>query len=162
MSRQATAVHEAGHAVIGRVLGMVCGEATIVPDNADEMGHAHPENPLHRWKRGDGSRKQLADDFCISLYAGAEAEKLILGGEDVGDGVDNERATHCLCALGIPGAAFVGDDAWERYEDRLHQKAATLVRAHRSKIEIVAGALLQRGTLSSEEIDALVGAESVG
>ena len=27
-----TAYHEAGHAVTGRVLGLVCGDATIVPD----------------------------------------------------------------------------------------------------------------------------------
>ena len=27
-----TAIHEAGHAVIGRVLGLTCGEVTIVPD----------------------------------------------------------------------------------------------------------------------------------
>jgi hypothetical protein len=25
-------VHEAGHAVVGRVLGLTCGRATIVPD----------------------------------------------------------------------------------------------------------------------------------
>jgi ATP-dependent Zn protease len=31
-----TAIHEAGHAVVGRVLGTTCGEATIVPDY-DEM-----------------------------------------------------------------------------------------------------------------------------
>jgi len=30
--RRPTAYHEAGHAVIGRVLGMTCGGATIVPD----------------------------------------------------------------------------------------------------------------------------------
>jgi len=29
-----TAIHEAGHAVVGRVLGMTCGEATIVPSVA--------------------------------------------------------------------------------------------------------------------------------
>jgi len=32
-----TAFHEAGHAVIGRVLGMACGQVTIVPDH-DSLG----------------------------------------------------------------------------------------------------------------------------
>ena len=35
--REHTAVHEAGHAVIGRVLGIPCGHATIL---ADETGLA--------------------------------------------------------------------------------------------------------------------------
>jgi hypothetical protein len=38
---RATAYHEAGHAVIGRVLGMTCGGVTIVPDYEDRAaGHA--------------------------------------------------------------------------------------------------------------------------
>jgi hypothetical protein len=36
-----TAIHEAGHAVIGRVLKQVCGGASIVPNEAEgEAGHA--------------------------------------------------------------------------------------------------------------------------
>jgi ATP-dependent Zn protease len=154
--RQATAYHEAGHAVIGRVLGLVCGEVTVVPNIEDSVGHAHVENPIHRWERGDGSRTELADSFCISLYAGAEAEKTILGSNDVGDGPDCDRATACLKIIGVRGAAFVGDDVWERHEDRLRQKAARLVRLHRHQIEIVAQALLECGTLQAEEIDALL------
>ena len=38
------AVHEAGHAVIGRVLGMECGPVTIVPDD-DSLGHSITFDP---------------------------------------------------------------------------------------------------------------------
>jgi hypothetical protein len=52
---KATAYHEAGHAVIGRVLTLSCGRATIKPDRA-EAGHALTDDPhscLHEWeKRG--------------------------------------------------------------------------------------------------------------
>ena len=36
-----TAYHEAAHAVIGRVLGLVCGEVTLA--SPDGLGHAHVE-----------------------------------------------------------------------------------------------------------------------
>jgi hypothetical protein len=38
------AVHEAGHAVIGRVTGMSCGKATIIADH-DSAGHAVVKDP---------------------------------------------------------------------------------------------------------------------
>jgi ATP-dependent Zn protease len=40
-----SAYHEAGHAVIGRVLGLVCGSVTIVPDAAG-FGCATSKSPL--------------------------------------------------------------------------------------------------------------------
>jgi hypothetical protein len=63
--KRATAYHEAGHAVIGRVLRLACGQASIVGETEDNLGHAEIENPLLTWKRGDGRRKLLAEAFCI-------------------------------------------------------------------------------------------------
>jgi len=41
-----TAVHEAGHAVVGRVLGLPCREATIVANvNLREAGYSITANP---------------------------------------------------------------------------------------------------------------------
>ena len=40
-----TAVHEAGHAVVGRALGLLCGQATCGPDVEGEAGHAITANP---------------------------------------------------------------------------------------------------------------------
>ena len=39
------ATHEAGHAVIGRVLEITCWKVTIVPDE-DTLGHCAMSNPL--------------------------------------------------------------------------------------------------------------------
>lgn len=45
--RYAAAIYEAGHAVIGRVLGLACGEATIEPSTDSEiLGYAVITNPL--------------------------------------------------------------------------------------------------------------------
>ena len=50
---QHTAVHEAGHAVIARVLDMACGGATIVADEDEgSAGHAETFDPhvtAHAW-----------------------------------------------------------------------------------------------------------------
>jgi hypothetical protein len=86
MIRDRAAYREAAHAVIGRVLGLDCGEATIKPnaDNTGEAtyGYAAVSNPLHHWTRGDGPKRKLADAFCIALYAGAEAEKTFFGNDE--------------------------------------------------------------------------------
>jgi hypothetical protein len=42
-----TAIHEAGHAVIGRVLGMVCGYATIIPNE----GRHKTNTQMPTWMR---------------------------------------------------------------------------------------------------------------
>ncbi len=50
---RSAAYHEAGHAVVGRMLGLCCGKVAIVVDG-DDLGYAIIENPLQRWERGDG------------------------------------------------------------------------------------------------------------
>ena len=69
------------------------------------LGHAVIQNPLCTWERWDGSRRNLADAFCIALYAGAEAERIIFGIEPFGDDTDQDRATNCLALIGVLGAS---------------------------------------------------------
>ena len=150
------AIHEAAHAVIGRGLGLVCGETSLT--SPDGLGHAHVER---RWKwreREYGAPKQLADAFCIALYAAVEAERAILGVADPdGDDEDQHRATRALCDVGgVRGASYVGDEVWERHEAKLRRKAASLVTQHRASIERVARVLIDRGRLEAAEIDALL------
>ena len=158
LKQRATACHEAGHAVIGRVIGLPCGKVTIVGDDEHELGHAIVADPIRTWERGDGPRKPLVEASCISLYAGAEAERVILGevGDPVGDGYDNEKATSLIMIIGVRGARYVGDDVWERYEARLRRRSNELVRLHQYRIERVATALEERGTLEGDEVDAIM------
>jgi ATP-dependent Zn protease len=87
-----TAVHEAGHAVIGRVLGMVCGHATIVPDD-DSLGHSIAADPwmiAHAWEQR-GKYRDMSSVFrgrILGFMAGAEAEAEILHRTAIGDGDD--------------------------------------------------------------------------
>jgi hypothetical protein len=63
-----TAVHEAGHAVIGRVLDMDCGPVTIVPDD-DSAGHSITFDPWVTYERWEERGKSRGDDMH-SIYIG--------------------------------------------------------------------------------------------
>ena len=151
-----TAHHEAGHAVIARVLGLSCGGASIISEEGHSRGHSVIDDPRFSWQRGDGPKRQAADAFCVALYAGYESEFACIDDFENGDHVDRERATGCLAWAGVRGARFVGDDIWDRHERRLREKAGRLVKDHRLTIERVAAALIERRTLDAGEIDVLM------
>ena len=73
-----TAVHEAGHAVIGRVLGMLCGPASVKMDH-DSAGHSIAAGPwavAGRWEAAGKQRKMSSiwRGRIMSFQAGAELD----------------------------------------------------------------------------------------
>lgn len=83
-----TAIHEAGHAVIGRVLGMVCGGACVVADG-DSAGHSICGDPWEiagEWDARERYREisLVFRGRILAFMAGAEAEVVIFG-ECAGD-----------------------------------------------------------------------------
>lgn len=147
---QHTAIHEAGHAVIGRVLTLPCREATIEPD-FDEgwAGYSHrgdywsvDREWLRRGKCRIGQHLPIA--HAITLMAGAEAEIELLGNCEGGDNDDRIQISRI-------------DGRIDFSETRLRKMTRTLVRRHRARIERVADALLAETTLSGPDLDKLVG-----
>lgn len=152
--REETAIHEAGHAVIARILGISSGEVTIEPTSDFSLGHAVFVDPRFSWQRGDGSKAKAANAFVTALFARAEAERLILGSEGDGDSEDCDRAVACLAWAGaVRGATFVGDDYFDQHQNSLRKKVAKLVKSNQSLIEKVAAALLERKKLTAVEVD---------
>jgi hypothetical protein len=152
-----TAIHEAGHAVIARVLTLACGQATIVPDfDEGEAGHSVTEDQwvcLHEWEKRGKVRDNpdaVWHGRMISSMAGAEAEVACLGSTQGSDGDDRYQ-------IELMAEELEGGGSWSRIEPRLRAMTRMLVRRHRVLIERVAAALLERKTLSREELDALVG-----
>ena len=74
----------------------------------------------------------------------------------MGDSADRSKGTSYLSEIGVPGARYVSDDIWQRYEARLRRKARDLVSRHRREIERVARELQKHKTLSAERVDALL------
>jgi ATP-dependent Zn protease len=165
-----TAFHEAGHAVIGRVLGLVCGSVTIVPD-AVGLGCAATKSPLatlDEWDARGRSRfngrdlRSVYRAYIMQLMAGREAAELCCGpgGSFIGDGDDIrqiEHLIHCTYDLDcsyfdLPRCDPIGDFNL----DRLRKATRGLCIRHREKIERVARTLVKHGTLSPEAIDTLM------
>jgi ATP-dependent Zn protease len=152
-----TAYHEAGHAVIGRVLTLACGGATIKPNYADATaGRAITEGPyacLYEWEKRGKVRDTAAvwHARIITLMAGAEAEQELLGSKALGD--SDDRLQIALMAEEMTRNA----PDWDKLEPRLRAMTMMLVRRHRARIERVAEALLARMTLSAKAINRLVG-----
>jgi ATP-dependent Zn protease len=152
-----TAIHEAGHAVIARVLTLVCGDATIVPDYDDgSAGCSITEDPWRcssEWEKR-GKVRDNPDAVwharIIAFMAGAEAEAGLLGSVQGGDGDDRYQ-------IELMAEELVNCRNWKKFETRLRAITRMLVHRHRVLIERVEVALLERKTLSREELDDLVG-----
>jgi hypothetical protein len=134
-----TATHEAAHAVIGRVLGLDAGGASVSGNTGSATVHA-------RYR--DGACGNLVRAYVIMSMAGAEAERVLLRHPRayIGDAGDRARQARWANVF----------DCWETEEPRLRRSARDLVRQHRETIEAVAAQLAARGELSGLEIDAMV------
>jgi ATP-dependent Zn protease len=156
---QHTAFHEAGHAVIGRVLSrMPCGLVTIKPIEQELAGKAISAGPdeliTHWWDVGKLHREMRSAmcDRIMTYMAGAEAEIVILGRCNGGDSYDRRQ----IGLLARDSSDFTLLEFFDRYEPRMRRQTRRLVRHHRDKIERVAKALLERETLQPDEVKALM------
>jgi ATP-dependent Zn protease len=154
--RYTTAVHEAGHVVIGRVLDLPCGSATIVPDRKrGTLGSAEVDTSEDAWFRWIDRGKErplyvLLRATIIVDMAGWEAEKELLGATSDGYAGDNESALFASMEM-----SDVASDPEQKKLRQLRRQTGWLVRKHREKIQRMADALMKRRTLSADEIDSL-------
>jgi hypothetical protein len=131
------AIHEAGHAVIGRVLGLQCGAADIVPIRGVRDGFSRVADP------GNDPSKIRAT--ILGSMAAAEAEKLFgcyVVGTDSGD-LKNIAALACRSGIRVDHVA-------------MRSTARRLVRHHQNTIKRVAMALLLNDRLTAEAIGRLL------
>jgi hypothetical protein len=161
MSKQATAYHEAGHAVVGRVLGLTCGGASIVPDVIDgSAGHAitpDPHRSIDDWEaRGRWRYVSMLRAQIMTLMAGREAEIECLGAHAGGDGSDQAEAASHLDETCPPAVSSDPEEDRNRFEVRLRARTRGVARRHLRAIDAVAHALLRADKLSAHEIDEIV------
>ena len=167
------AIHEAGHAVVSRLLGLPVAGCTINyingrhglvwSDAADDLqpGAATVYDlvgALTPLMSSTGPRDdiavelQRAGDQVISLLAGVEAEKLFTTAPLPGTGHDLEEAkaiAGLVCRSPRSVGAFL---AYARSE------AIALIADHRDVALEVVDALLERSTLTGAEIDRILAA----
>jgi ATP-dependent Zn protease len=159
--RRHTAYHEAGHAVIGLVLGYDVKKATIRPVYS-YLGQATISKKRcgsegsTEVQAGSDSEVDLIGHICVDL-AGLLAEKLV-----------NRSPFEELIAHGSSGdwqhaqrrARRINRHQAEIFIDALMEETRALVEQHKDAIVRVATALLERETLSGAEIKRIMGSGS--
>jgi hypothetical protein len=131
------AVHESGHSVISRVVGLPSGKATL--RDSDGNGRSYSKND-------DGLKSVLV------ALAGRAATEVILGfASDPGCAVDDGKSVELLEANGFRDSFYAFDVKMALLAD-VH----ALIRRHRGAVALVALGLLTKGTLTGEEIDRLL------
>jgi len=153
MNRKALAFHEAGHAVVARLLSIQIIEATISPRPEVFIGNVETQ-PAASWARGkEAICRALERDIQVSC-AGEIAQKIYrpqsLRPHQARQDCENmfmAAATYSRLNRFLTGSI-------DALVERLRKQTVRLVRENWPKVERVAAALLERGELTQAEIDA--------
>lgn len=163
--RRITALHESGHALICRLLlpEDQIQHVTIIPGTNGSGGHML-RVPQERMP----TKAALRASVAVAL-GGRAAEELIYGQEGVTIGASNdiEMATrllgHMLCRLGMDEeVGLVSQDERAQGElirrrmAQIYSMTLVLLEEHRQELTAITDALLEKETLSGEDIDRLM------
>jgi len=148
----ATAIHEAGHAVIGRILNFRCGK-TSIRLQGKTSGYSIIPDPCQatddwekRWGKFHRDEDRALRARIMIQMAGRAAEEECLGECPGGDDDDQYRIAGMIVDL------CVGPKSGEALQHRLRRMTAQLVRRHRQKIETLARALIEQPTMTDRQI----------
>jgi cell division protease FtsH len=180
--KELTAFHEAGHALVARLLPGTdpVHKVTIIPrGRALGLTMQLPTDEKH-----SQSRSWLMNNLCI-LLGGRVAEEIVFGDVTTGAGNDIERASNIarkmVCEWGMSEAIgpmnFAGPDEMGRSRQpysgetavkidqavtglvtEARETATRLLNDNRVILEAMAKALLEKETIGSEDIDRLMAA----
>ncbi len=164
--------HEAGHAIAAHVLGLDFGETTIVPGedgwHGPYAGLCEVPDPVPPPRCGVNHRERvrLLGRFLTALWAGPAAEVRF---NDPTAYLDRSQfctpdffdSLHALRRGPYPGQR--SDDAYDTFNmqvfwDVIEQRAERFVKAQWDVIQAVAAALLERKTLSRDDVVKVINA----
>lgn len=178
------AIHEAGHAIAAYLLPDCppIEKISIATGNTETLGYVMQSVKDRRYVT---TRRELLDDICV-LLAGREAEEMVLGDISVGAWNDLQRATE-ICRLMVEelGMSNIGprsfrsspdggsehsmrsmlsnqiayqiDAEINRLLDEARRRAADLLRAHRSQLNVLVQRLLDEKTAYVYTMDEIFG-----
>jgi len=148
--RRAVAYHEAGHAVMRLHLGRRLVRVTIKP-KGDSLGHMlQPKTKIDiQWFGEDWRTRRWAETEIMVSMAGPEAEKRLTGRRNNAGAVsDGENVANVAMKAEGDGELATAFIRW------LELKVAACLASPAVwvQVEAVAAALLERETLSGEEV----------
>jgi ATP-dependent Zn protease len=150
--RIATAYHEAGHAVMGCVLGRYPQSVDIVRDTHGNAGHTRFEADyppcMKRWFDDSDEKRRYLRVRVLIDFASTVAHDLKCPDrpQDSGDQQDYQRAKQII------EESISWDTDYDGYLERLKIEARKYLITNWASVEAVATALLRNNTLSRVEI----------
>jgi ATP-dependent Zn protease len=154
--RKATAYHEAGHTVMGYILGRPPLSVDIMRDANGNAGHTHfPEDvPECIRSRFDDSpqKRQYLELRVLTTLAGTAAHNILQPNRtpDSGDQMDENQARE------IVRDHMSWSDDHDVYIHQLKTMAQKILSENRGAVEAIAAALLERDRLTNDEITAII------
>lgn len=148
------AFHEAGHVVVGHLLGLGLVDADVVPDSEGGYGHTNFRAPdwFRRQQPMDDRHRRYVEAVVTTFVAGSATEARLAGF------VNAEAGSFDLDAIAREWVLYLvpASQAEERLQE-LGAAAATLIGdpANWAAIQRVAAALLKQKRLSASEALAL-------
>jgi hypothetical protein len=150
-----SAVHEAGHAVVGIAVGLPLLEVTIHEPTPWEQESDALLLGGTRFEAPNGDQHELArqrpDEVAVMAMSGSEAEQALLGRYGTGGFAGDVR----MVRIGFGWLRPMSTDqqsCLHAYRDQ----AKALVGLHRNAIESVANALVEVGRLSRADLTAIL------
>jgi ATP-dependent Zn protease len=150
IDRELLAYHEAGHAVLARVLRLGLRRVTIVWDPVDESpghclhGRGGAVDPYFTTRAGYASNQRYIRKRGLFLYGGLAAEAIHFGKDPRPDTSADEQEIASL----LYEADCASDEERSAYVERLWQEARDLLNANWLAVEALAHALLERNELN--------------
>lgn len=164
------AVHEAGHVLVGLAKGLLLKSVTII------SGQGNSGMTYFSERNRRILTKQELEDIVVMMLAGRAAEIVLLGASvstasgggsesDLAQATQRVTAWHTTLGMGMHLTWNLGNlgafdremrQAVEEDLQRLHLDALALVREHADQIGAVARGLVDRKTLSVEEIKSML------
>jgi ATP-dependent Zn protease len=182
--RRRTAVHEAGHAIIGIAIGSGDLQRVTIADAFDPSGNQTQDGGGTTF-RHDNLRERVPSEYLDLIavgLAGLAAEEVVLGSRSAGGGgsIGSDLHTATLNALMMEATYGLGESLVYLSDDReselfaalslnrdlrarvdqilseQYRRSKRIVEERRRDVERLADALVVRGCLSKHEVDDLL------
>ena len=152
---EATAYHEAGHAVLGAIRSRAPISVTIVPNGGAAGKNEFPDDCRPEFNRHLGNspeKKKYIETRILIALAGTIAHDLRFPAHvrDAGDEQDEQRARAI-----IEENAVWADSCRDSYFRQLQETARGVLQTNWPWVEAVARALIDDKTISGEELSRL-------
>jgi cell division protease FtsH len=160
---ETTAYHEAGHALVGHLLGEDVSKISIIPTTSGAGG----VTIFNQKKLGMYSKQELENKVKM-LYAGRNAELILNGPSGITTGASNDikEATKIIISMvssygmssyGLLDLTQIQQEEellkeYQKISEELNRECSILLKENKDKLDALAHVLIQKETIDENEL----------